>query len=31
VLRCLHVLLDEEWEHSHYADRDLGKLGPRPT
>lgn len=27
VLRCLHVLLDEGWEHSRYAERDLGKLG----
>lgn len=34
VLQCLHVLLDEEWEHSRYAERDLEKLGagpPEPT
>jgi hypothetical protein len=23
VLQCLHVILDEEWEHSRYANRDL--------
>lgn len=26
VLSCLHVLMDEEWEHSRYAERDLEKL-----
>ena len=23
VRKCLHVILDEEWEHSRYANRDL--------
>jgi hypothetical protein len=26
VLHCLHVILDEEWEHSRYANRDLDVL-----
>jgi DinB superfamily len=26
VLECLHVILDEEWEHSRYANRDLEVL-----
>jgi hypothetical protein len=26
VLQCLHVLLNEEWEHHRYAVRDLDKL-----
>ena len=26
VLECLHVILDEEWEHSRYANRDLDVL-----
>jgi DinB superfamily len=26
VLECLHVVLDEEWEHSRYANRDLEVL-----
>jgi hypothetical protein len=26
VLNCLHVILDEEWEHSRYANRDLDVL-----
>lgn len=26
VLECLHVILDEEWEHSRYANRDLDLL-----
>lgn len=26
VLHCLHVILDEEWEHSRYANRDLDIL-----
>ena len=32
VLRCLHVVLDEEWEHHQYANRDLDVLagGERP-
>ncbi len=27
VLRCLHVILNEEWEHHRYATRDLDRLG----
>jgi hypothetical protein len=30
VLSCLHVILDEEWEHSRYANRDLDRLEARP-
>jgi uncharacterized protein YjbI with pentapeptide repeats len=30
VLSCLHVILDEEWEHSRYANRDLDILDARP-
>jgi hypothetical protein len=30
VLACLHVILDEEWEHSRYANRDLDLLHARP-
>ncbi|HZU11606.1 MAG TPA: DinB family protein [Chloroflexota bacterium] len=26
VVECLHVILDEEWEHSRYANRDLDIL-----
>jgi uncharacterized protein YjbI with pentapeptide repeats len=26
VLQCLHVILDEEWEHNRYANRDLAAL-----
>lgn len=26
VLECLHVILEEEWEHSRYANRDLDVL-----
>ncbi|MGH9293217.1 MAG: DinB family protein, partial [Acidimicrobiales bacterium] len=26
VLQCLHVVLNEEWEHNQYANRDLGAL-----
>jgi hypothetical protein len=26
VLACLHVILDEEWEHNRYAVRDLESL-----
>jgi DinB superfamily len=26
VLKCLHVILDEEWEHNRYASRDLDIL-----
>lgn len=29
VLDCLHVILDEEWEHNHYATRDLDILASR--
>jgi hypothetical protein len=29
VLKCLHVILDEEWEHSRYANRDLDVLFAR--
>ena len=30
VLHCLHVILDEEWQHSRYANRDLTILQARP-
>jgi hypothetical protein len=29
VLHCLHVILNEEWEHNAYANRDLGILDQR--
>jgi hypothetical protein len=29
LLSCLHVILDEEWEHSRYANRDLDILAAR--
>jgi hypothetical protein len=29
VRECLHVILDEEWEHSRYANRDLDTLAAR--
>lgn len=29
VLHCLHVILDEEWEHNRYANRDLDALVSR--
>jgi uncharacterized protein YjbI with pentapeptide repeats len=29
VLECLHVILDEEWEHSRYANRDLDVIESR--
>lgn len=29
VQRCLHVLFTEEWEHDHYANRDLEILAAR--
>lgn len=29
VLHCLHVILDEEWEHNRYASRDLSVLESR--
>ncbi len=29
MLHCLHVILDEEWEHSRYANRDLDILAAR--
>jgi hypothetical protein len=28
VLQCLHVRLNEEWEHHRYTVRDLGVLDP---
>jgi hypothetical protein len=28
VLSCLHVILEEEWEHHRYAVRDLDALEP---
>ena len=27
ILSCLHVILEEEWEHHRYAVRDLEALG----
>jgi hypothetical protein len=30
VLECLHVILDEEWEHSRYANRDLDARRDEP-
>ena len=30
VLECLHVILDEEWEHNRYAVRDLALLESTP-
>lgn len=30
VLECLHVILEEEWEHSRYANRDLDILSAQP-
>ena len=30
MLECLHVILDEEWEHNRYANRDLDVLAARP-
>jgi DinB superfamily len=29
VLECLHVILEEEWEHSRYANRDLDVIESR--
>ena len=29
VLECLHVILNEEWEHNRYATRDLESLEAR--
>ena len=29
TLSCLHVVLEEEWEHHRYAVRDLGLIGTR--
>jgi hypothetical protein len=29
VLHCLHVILNEEWEHNRYANRDLDILAAR--
>lgn len=31
VLSCLHVILEEEWEHHRYAVRDLDAIESRPT
>ncbi|MFZ0168364.1 MAG: DinB family protein [Candidatus Dormiibacterota bacterium] len=30
VLHCLHVILNEEWQHSTYANRDLDVIQSRP-
>jgi hypothetical protein len=30
VLKCLHVILKEEWQHRRYAVRDLAVLEKRP-
>jgi hypothetical protein len=30
VLSCLHVILDEEWEHHRYAIRDLDAIEAKP-
>ena len=30
VLHCLHVILNEEWQHSSYANRDLDVIQSRP-
>jgi hypothetical protein len=30
VLSCLHVILDEEWEHHRYAVRDLDAIEAKP-
>jgi hypothetical protein len=29
VRECLHVILNEEWEHRRYAERDLDVLSSR--
>ncbi len=29
VLSCLHVILEEEWEHHRYAVRDLDAIDAR--
>lgn len=31
VMECLHIVLDEEWEHRLYAERDLTELEKRGT
>jgi uncharacterized protein YhfF len=31
VLSCLHVILDEEWEHHRYAVRDLDAIEAKPV
>jgi hypothetical protein len=31
VLTCLHVILEEEWEHHRYAVRDLDIIALRET
>ena len=30
VLSCLHVILEEEWEHNRYAVRDLDAIEAKP-
>jgi hypothetical protein len=30
VLSCLHVILEEEWEHHRYAVRDLDAIEAQP-
>ena len=29
ILSCLHVILEEEWEHHRYALRDLDTIGAK--
>jgi DinB superfamily/Pentapeptide repeats (8 copies) len=31
TLSCLHVILDEEWEHLRYAERDLDEIKAQPA
>jgi len=30
VVHCLHVILNEEWQHSSYTNRDLDVIQSRP-
>jgi hypothetical protein len=30
VRSCLHVILEEEWEHHRFAVRDLDAIGAKP-
>jgi hypothetical protein len=30
TLSCLHVILEEEWEHHRYAVRDLDAIAAKP-